>query len=247
MKKLLLLAIGFVFLTSCQFKEEITFNKNGSGEYRLSVDMGHFMNMVKEMGEEQDSLQKSKKPEIQDTLYKLSDMINKDTDEWKRLTDEEKELIKEMKDVSVKIHMNEQKGEMEMAYIYPFKKVSDLKGIMKKIRKLENNKKDKDGTLTEMDKSMPKTEVTYKFNKHRFKREVKLLEPLKKAKKEESQKDEMLNVMRYKLVYHFPYQIKSVSYKDALLSADRKTLIIEIPLSQISKNPKITEFEVEFD
>jgi hypothetical protein len=47
-------------------------------------------------------------------------------------------------------------------------------------------------------------------------------------------------------VFFFPKKIKSVSYKDAMLSTDGKTLIIEVPLDKIDKNPKLLDFEVTF-
>lgn len=241
MKKLLLLAIGLVFLTSCQFKEEITFNKNGSGEYKLSIDMGGFMSMAKEMGQQTDSLKKGKK-EVKDTVYRLSELFKKDSEQWQRLTDKEKELLKALKDVSVVLHMDENNDQMEMAYVYPFKKTKDLNNILEKLKqveKLRNNNVEDDAM-----KNMPKTEVSYVFKKHKFQRKVKLTKPVDKPSKKN---EDLFNMMQYKLVYHFPYPIKSVSYKDAMLSADRKTLIIEAPLSQVSENPEILDFEVKFD
>ena len=42
-------AIIAIVFTSCQFTEEITFNKDGSGSYKLNVDIGAMMNSMSGM------------------------------------------------------------------------------------------------------------------------------------------------------------------------------------------------------
>jgi len=249
MKKLILLALSLSLFTACQFKEEVTFNKDGSGEYQLAIDMGGFMSMANGMGKKNDSLKNEKKPEVKDTVIKLADMLSEKKDSIQQLTKEERETLESLKDLMIKIHMNEPKEEMSVAYVYPFKKASDLDNILEKFKKLEKSRKGKDQMMGGMDQGMPNAKVSYEFSKKKFHRKVKVVKP---AKKEEAAADnndkmgEMMGMFQYKLVYHFPHKIKSVSYKDALLSADGKTLIIEVPMDTIIKNPKLLDFEVKF-
>jgi len=250
MKKLLLLVISLALFTSCQLNEEITFHKNGSGEYKLAIDMSGFMAMAKGMDQKKDSLTEKKEPLVKDTVYKLADMLSDKKDSIAHLPKEERELLESMKNVVVKIHADEMKGEMTMAYIYPFKKTSDLENILEKFEKIEKNRKDKNDIMTDMSNGLPKTKVSYNFSKRKFHRKVKLIKTEKKKdsiNKDSKEKEAMLGMFKYKLIYHFPYTIKSVSYKDALLSADRKTLIIEVPIDKMINNPTLLDFEVKFD
>jgi hypothetical protein len=58
---------------------------------------------------------------------------------------------------------------------------------------------------------------------------------------------DMMKMFGYKIIYHFPGKIKNVSYKDAMLGTDGKTLIIQTTLDKIDKNPKLLEFDVTFE
>ncbi len=245
MKKLLLLSLVLIF-SSCQLNEEITFNKDGSGEFQLAIDMSGFMSMAKGMGKENDSLKKNKKPLVKDTVYKLVDMLEDKKDSIAQLPKEEREWLEKMKNAVVKLHANEIKGEMTMAYIYPFKKVADLDNILDKFEKIEKNRKDKNSIMTDMTNDMPKTKVKYEFNKRKFRRKVQMVKSKKTNDSINNKTEAMLGMFKYKLIYHFPYKIKSVSNKDALLSADKKTLIIELPANVLFNNPKLLDFEVKF-
>jgi hypothetical protein len=249
MKKLLLLAISIALFSSCEIKEEITFNKDGSGEYQMLIDMGRFLEFGKKMdSKKKDSLSKEKKPVVKDSLFKFSDFLNENKDSIANLPKKERELLKGLEDVIVKIHMDEPKGEMTVAYFYPFQKPSDLTNIMQRFEKIENNSK-KTGLAEDFLNNLPKTSVEYKFSKKKFHRKVKVLKTKNEDEKTEQENKkikEILPMFHYKLVYHFPKKIKSVSYKDALLSTDGKTLIIDIPFDKIAENPKLLDFEVKF-
>jgi len=252
MKKILLLAMSIALFTSCEIHEEITFNKDGSGEYQMSIDMSAMMAMGKDSKKQKkDSLSPKKKPVVQDTIYKFSDILTEKKDSIARLSEKEQKILNELKDVIVKIHMDETKDEMTMAYVYPFQKISDLKNIQERLEKINKNSKEKeqiDNFLSEM----PRTTVEYKFSNRKFRRKVRVLKTEKKDDEKENTEnqtgkmDKLYTMFRYKLIYHFPKKIKSVSYKDAMLSADGKTLIIELPFNKIAENPELLDFEVKF-
>jgi len=253
MKKLVLLFIGLILMTSCQMTEEVTFDRNGSGTYSLNVDMGQMMSMMKgmEKGKDKDSLKVDKKPEKKDTIILVSDILEKNKDSLKNLSKEEKEALYALKDAKIHIAMDEAKDKMLMQYIIPFKNVNDLSNINKKLKKLNSlNKNKRKNNIDDLEKSMPEAKVQYTFNKHKFRR---IVMPAPKSKEKDSVKkdddkmQQMLGMFKYKLVYHFPYKIKSVSYKDALLTADGKTLIIEMPMDKLVENPKLLDFEVKFE
>jgi len=252
MKKLLLLIIGLTLMTSCQMTEEVTFDKKGSGTYSFNVDMGQMMAMMKDMGKENDSLKVDKKSEKKDTIILVSDILEKNKDSIKNLSKEEKEVLYALKDAKIHIDLDETKGKMLMQYIMPFKSVNDLSNINDKLKKLNSlNKKKNGNNIDEIEKSMPNAKVSYTFNKHKFRRMVikQTAKPKEKdsVKKDDAKMQQMLGMFKYKLVYHFPYRIKSVSFKDALLTSDGKTLIIEMPMDKLVENPKLLDFEVKFE
>jgi len=251
MKKLLLLFIGLALMTSCQLTEEVTFDKNGSGTYSLNVDMGQMMSMMKNMGKGKDSLKVNKKPEKKDTVISVADILEKNKDSLKSLSKEEKKALYALKDAKIHIAMDEANDKMLMQYTIPFKNVNELSNINKKLKKLNSlNKNKKKNNIDDLEKTMPQDKVSYTFNKHKFRR---IVTPASKSKEKDSvdednaKMQQMLGMFKYKLVYHFPYKIKSVSYKDALLTADGKTLIIEMQLGKLVKNPKLLDFEVKFE
>ena len=252
MKKILLLVIGITLFTSCEIQEEITFNKDGSGEYQMLIDMSGMLAISKNSKKQKkDSLSPEKKPVVQDSIYKFSDILKEKKDSIARLPEKEQKILNELKDVIVKIHMDETKNEMTMAYVYPFQKTSDLKNILERLEKISTYPKEKN-QMDDFLSEIPRTAVEYKFSKRKFHRKVKVLKTEKKNNEKENTEnqtgkmDKIFTMFRYKLIYHFPKKIKSVSYKDALLSADGKTLIIELPFDKVTENPELLDFEVKF-
>ena len=251
MKKFIVLALGLLLFTSCKLKEEITFNENGSGTYNLVVDMSGMMSMAKGMDKSADSTKTKKEPIVKDSIFKLSDLLIEKKDSIAKLSKEERESLEKLKDLSVKIHMDETKGEMEMAYVFSFKNPKDLDNIMNKLSEVDKlSKKGKSNPMDEMGDAFPKTEVRYKFNKRSFQRISTKVKSEEDEKEETEKKDNKLEqfsqMFQFELVYHFPRRIKSINYKDALLSSDGKTVHINVPLSKL-ESPELMNLKVEFE
>ncbi len=261
MKKLLLLLLAIVTMTSCQLTEEVTFNEDGSGTYVFKVDMSAMMAMKGNKDKISDSTQ-TREPEKIDSLIHVKDLLKKYKDSIENLTPEEKAFIKRMENATMHIQVDEANNKMLMAYSIPFNSVEDLTNIGEDIHKMDRLKKEKEGQteknpVEDMFNGVTNSKIKYVFNKHKFSRKVTVLKKKKKEEKEEDKdsKDEdldnqiaeMMKMMNYKIIYHFPYKIKKVSYKDALLSPDGKTLIIEASLDQMDKNPKLLDFDVIFE
>ncbi len=250
MRKFLLLVLSLTLLTSCQLTEEVTFDAKGSGIYSLNIDMSQMMAMGNEMSHKNDSLKSKKIPEKKDTIISIAKFLEKNKDSIKKLSQEEQAALNALKDAKIRIALDEAKDQMLMQYIIPFKNVKDLSTIndkLKQLNKLNKNKTDKG--LNDLQKKMPQAKVTYKFSKHKFRRIV--TPASKKAQKTDTTKNDqmtqMLGMFSYKLIYHFPYKIKSVSYDKALLTADGKTLIIEMPMNTLVEDPELLDFEVRFE
>jgi len=249
MKKLILLILPFILLTSCQITEEVSFNKNGSGTYNLKMNMSGMIQMMKNMVEN-DSVKKhenasiNRKPEKRDTVILFADILKEKKDSIKNLSKEQREFLESLKDAKMRMYMDEAKDEMFISYEIPFKKIVDLTNIDQKFGKLNAfNKKDTKG-MNGMNGMLSDYKVSYEFNKHVFHR--KIIKTNKPDKKDKPKDEKFYKMINYEIIYHFPYKIESVSYKDALLSADGKSLHIRMPLDSLLKNKDLLDLEVKF-
>lgn len=245
MKKIQLLtaALILLFLTSCQFTEEITFNKNGSGDYNLKIDMSE---MLKGMGGmKNDSIQKE--PEKVDSTVYFKDIIALKKDSIAKLSKADQESLEALKDLKLHIHMDEAKEEMVMDYMLDFTNVSQLNDIQKKIEKAQQVQDNKGAAAS---KEVTNHKIEYFYSKKKFARRVTMIdlseEDQKQFDKNQEQLGMFMNGSTFKLIYNFPKRIKNVSFADANFSDDRKTLFIEVSMDSLSKNPKLLDFEVLF-
>lgn len=236
-KKIFLFISSIFLLTSCMFTEEIYINNNGSGKYSFKIDMGDMMKSMGDMSAK-DSL---KKPEVLDTIVFFKDILEENKDSISKLTENDKEIIEAIKDLKLHMHVDEAKNEMLMDFNMDFNDISELKNMEQKIAKAQalNDKKKKD-------KSIPSnSDVSYIFKDKTFSRNVSLKDLSEDQLNEIKQASSFLEGGLYKIIYHFESEIKSVSFKDAQLSQDKKTMTIEIPMDSIMKHPKLLDFEVK--
>jgi hypothetical protein len=261
MKKILLLFIAVITMTSCQLTEEVTFNEDGSGTYNLAIDMSAMMSM-KEKNKKTGENEEIRKPEKTDSIMYVKDLLEKYKDSLKNLSASEKAFMERMKNATMRMQIDEEAEKMIMTLSSPFKSVEDLKNISEDFRKIDKLKNVEDGKKEEnpmgkMFGGMDNTKVSYTFSKHKFSRKMTIIENEEEEKAdEEAEKTDdkidkgmadMMKMFGYKIIYHFPRKIKNVSYKDAMLGTDGKTLIIQTTLDKIDKNPKLLEFDVTFE
>ena len=234
---LIVLAILF---SSCEFTERIHLNENGSGTYTLNMDMSDMMKAMAEMGDSTST----KKPEVFDSIIDFNDFLIEKKDSIAKLPKEEQEKLNAVRDMKLRIEMNEITGVFNMDFIFDFKSIDELQNIQEKISKGHS--------LNEKKKEFPSpkapTEVRFSFNGKKFHRIVvdkNLSTEEKKAYKESMEQNaSMMNGSSYNIEYYFPKPIKSTTYKEATFSADRKTLYIKTDLSTITSNPKLLDFKV---
>jgi len=88
--------------------------------------------------------------------------------------------------------------------------------------------------------------LSYTFENGIFKRTVKVIdkELQQQIKDSLGQAAMMFANSKYKLNYHFPKKVKSVSNDKALFSADGKTVTIEYGLMDYMTNPEIMNLEI---
>jgi len=237
---LVLISFISIILSSCTFTEEITFDKDFKGTYSLGIDMSKLLEL------NGDTKQDSIPPKKTDTVIRFKDILEEYKDSISELSDEEREMIESLKDLRMEMHVDESAKKMVMNFLIDFNKIEELKDINKKISRANEISGKKN---TAFKNYSPTSEVEYELIGNTFKRitTVKELTAELKEKNETflTQSAAMLDSLPYQIIYHFPKKIKSVSFENAQISEDKKTVTITSTLGVITKNPKSLDFEVK--
>jgi len=232
-----------MLLTSCQFTEEITLNKNGSGVYKLNMDMSAMMGAMKGMNQN-DSIEKEN--EKIDTIIFMRDLIEQNKDSISKLSKEQQASLEAIKDLKMHINLDEEKGVMLYDFILDFNNLSELDHIREKIEKAQTLQDSK----SDDNPNVENHQIQYSYDNKHFSRQV-VMKELNTEEQESYNKSledskMFMGGSKYKLVYHFPDKIKNVNFKAAKFSEDHKTLMIEVSMDSLMKNPQLLDLRIDF-
>jgi hypothetical protein len=239
MKKYFYFVIVGTLLSNCQVSETIYLNEDGSGKIE-----------VVELRDEHSYMQIAganyfKEEKYVDTSYAFSDVVLKYNDTFLKFTKPEQELFTTYNDVNVHVKKSSYDKEFRTVITQSFNKIEAVPDLYKTedyADDLENNY-----ALT-AEKHYYK--VSYGFDGTVFKRIVKItdVEGLEKASGRidtlKTQVAKFNLVQTYTLNYHFPRKIKSVSNTDAKISTDKKSLSLQLLLTDTIQNPESTALVV---
>ncbi|OEK08999.1 hypothetical protein A8C32_13970 [Flavivirga aquatica] len=242
---LLLCVVSFMF-ASCQFSENIYINEDGSGKMEFSFDASEIMQMG---GGE---LTKGTDEKEIDSTFTFKEIFEQKKDSVALLSKEEQEKLKALEPFSVHMVMSEEKKKMNFDISTDFKNANELQDMFTALSALGNlqgkggaKANDPTNPFSSMG-SGGNSELSYSFNKGVFKRTVKVLDKEVQKQLQDSlgQAAMMFGTSKYKLKYHFPRRIKSVSNENALFSADGKTVTIEYGLMEYMTDPEVMNLEI---
>ncbi|MCB4799440.1 hypothetical protein [Neotamlana laminarinivorans] len=248
LKNITILICSFsLFLTSCQFSEDIYINEDGSGKIAFSFDGSQFMQMAGDaMGEEaQESI---------DSTFSFKEILNKKKDSIATLSVEEQKKLKKFENYDIHMIMDSETKIMKLEVYTEFTDASNMQDMFKAMTtfsELEANKKetpignDKANPLSSLNNS-DYTNVSYTYNGNKFTRNVQFIdkEGYKQLTDSLKQMSAMLGTSVYKLNYHFAKPIKSINNDNAMFSADRKTVTVEFPFMTYMLDPEALNLEV---
>lgn len=245
MNRFILVIVLFCSLVfqSCQFSENIYINEDGSGKMEFSFDGSQFMQMAG------DNIAESGEKAI-DSTFSFKDLLLAKSDSISKLTEDEQQKLKSLEPFSMHMVMNPETSEMKFNLLTEFKTVNELQDMFKAMKNFGDLKgKEKTGNAANPMPSFgsdENTELNYNFNGKTFTRTAKVLdkEAYEKATDSLGQMTMMFGTSVYKLNYHFPKPIKSVSNERALFSADRKRVTVEYSLLDYLANPEALNLEV---
>jgi len=237
--KTIILFVGLLTsLSSCIFTEEIYVKNDGSGSYSFKMDMSEMMESI-----DMSSKDSLKEPQALDTIVFFKDLLEEKKDSIKKLSEKEQASLEAIQDLKLHMQIDEEKGKMLLDFGLEFEDMSELKNMQDKIAKAQELNENKDSKL------MSKADIDYSFDGKIFRRNV-IMKDLSEEKIQEieqsiKQSSSFLDGTQYKIIYHFESEIENISFKDALISEDRKTLTIEVPMDSVMKNPKWLDFKVK--
>lgn len=242
---------------SCEIKEEITFNENGSGELAYTYDMSYFLALMPESTEENNSKEKA-----MDTLIVFNDLMNEKSfkDSISRLPEEQRELMESFKDMKMSMRMDPEEKLMIMSFSWDFENINSMTDLFSKMSKAQSlSGEDKNSEM--YNSPMMKTfsgenqNLKYSYNGKSFSRSVSLKKPLTEEEKEQfngmlSMKEgskEKTDELKYTIVLNFPKSIKTISNKNVKFSNNRKTVEMSYSFFTYLMDPESLSFELELE
>lgn len=239
MKKYFYFLILAVFASSCQVSETIYLNEDGSGKIEV-VELRDEHSYMQIAGANY-----SKEEKYVDTSYTFSDVVLKYNDTFLKFTKSEQELFSTYKEVNVHVKKSSYDKEFRTAITQSFDKIEAIPDLYKTedyADDLEHNY-----ALT-AEKHYYK--VSYDFDGTVFNRIVKITDvaELEKASGRidtlKIQGSRFNLVQTFTLSYNFSRKIKSVSNVNAKISPDKKSLSLQLLLTDCLQNPQGTALEV---
>lgn len=252
----LLLAVVTFFAGCIDTTEELTIAPDGTGTYHIGMDMSglfDMMEMLKAMDTSATVASGNKKNETMDTTMNMRDF----TDTSSTLSTEEKAL---MRNAKMKMVMNEGERLFKIDMNFPFTKITDVEklmaisesgnggNIMGKIMKgapqseLEGAG---NGQMPDIN-SYYDTKVTANLIERTLNKEKYSTLKNNEQAQGMQQAGDMLESFKMNTVINLPRAAKSVTGKNAELSADKKKLTIKATLMDLFQNPEAFAYRVEY-
>lgn len=261
---LFLVVVIAVCFSSCTVKESIVFHEDGSGKFFVSYDMASIMSQMKgafSEGKEDANASNKKESKVIDTTMVFNEIMETYKDSIAALPEEKRLALQIVKDMYMKMKMDEVNGVFDFGIGLDFKSITDLKGIQKKIEKAktlnsQNNQVDaiKEGSPLGKFMANDKNSVDYSFTGNGFSRHTEISEEESgeafKLDENDEGGQEFLDYFEdsfYIVEYTFPKKIKSFSVENAELSGDKKTITYKLNWIDFLSNPKLLDVNIEFE
>lgn len=262
MKYIFTLIVLALVVTSCSVTESIVFNEHMGGTYKTNFDFSQMMAMASQSG--MDTAEKAISKPI-DTSIVFNDFIGEFKDSIATLPLDKQKQLNAMNGIIIDMQMDESKSIFNFTMNKPFENFDELKQVNEQLDGAMSiaesfGKGDSTvGTSQEQMNELIKTDpIIYSFANNTFTRfqpkKDASLETLEGEESAESTEDmldnfkmqfeDMFQAAFYTMTYTFPKPIKSVSNKNAILSADRKTMTLKTNFNDINKDETLMNLEV---
>lgn len=233
----------FTTIFSCQFSENIYINTDGSGKMEFTFDGSQLMQMAG------DKISESQEKAI-DSTFSFKELFSTMRDSISKLSEEEQQKLKSLEPFNMHMVMDPKTSKMQFNMFTDFSKVSELQDMFKAMKSFGDMKgKEQANNANNPFSSFGgdgSTSLDYNYDGKTFIRTAKIIdkEAYKLVTDSLGQMAMMFGSSTYKLNYHFPKRIKSVSNQTALFSDDRKSFTVEFGFMDYMTNPEALNLEV---
>jgi len=250
MKRILFFISVVLFLSGCSLYQEVTFKEDGKVFYLMSIDAGQIMGMglsANDIGEMPS-----------DTVISIIDML-KEKKNMDSISETEKRLYQDIAPLSVRIKSDINKKELFISYFGDFKNITALNKALQAMSLLDSIDSKKEGSNSSK-QEQELNKIIERYNLYTWDGKtmtaVNQHNPDKKDNMDANDEDELSKLSslsgmfsggKMKTKYTFPKKVKTVNNPDALLSADRKSVIIEYQASDFLDNPKLSDIVIELE
>lgn len=257
MKKIVICLLVVVAISSCTIKEKMVMNEDGSGAFSYGFDMSGMFKMGMKSS---DSL---KKKQAIDTAFTFKELFDKAKDSIAKLPAIDQAKLKVLENFKIRMKIDEDKKQFEYDMAFGFNSIKDIQNMASPGETLETlalSDKKRLGALSAVPKQENTNTASFIYNDVMFVKNVAAVKAqgksnAKPAKKKEKPGDdpfgkkmgEMMKECKYSIEYHFPKRIKTVSLKNAVIAADRKSFVYDVPLQDLPENGAEIGFKVLFE
>ena len=258
MKNIFIIIVLGLSLTSCNVQEKMTISENYEAKFTVGFDLSPLLKQGK--SKDKDSTVSKKI----DSSFSFSEMMNKvQKDSLSKMSDVEKKRFDELKDFKVHLKVDQEKNIMSYDFEVRVPNINNNKNFFKSselaevLIKSDKNFRNASALATKAEKS-DITNTTYFYDgtvfiKKTLNKTIKSKKPTEKKKKKASKSDdlgskfaEILKDCKYKIEYDFPKAIKTIDLKGAVISADKKSFVFEIPFDSYNKDMDL-DFKIVFE
>jgi len=258
MKKILVCLSIILIVSSCTMKEKMVMNEDGSGTFSYGFDLAGIFKMGFK------SSDSAKTNKVVDTTFTFKEVFAKAKDSIAKLPETEKQKLKMLENFKVNVKANEAKQQLKFDMEYNFPSTDSLKNMVSPLETLEAmprigpGKKLGSSLSAVPEEQNKKTHFSYNYDGKVFEKIILIPDgakkTVKKKKKEKTSEDglskkmdEMLKECKYSVEYHFPKKIKTLSLKNAIISKDRKSFVLDIPIEDFPEDEQELGFKVTFE
>lgn len=246
-----LILLAILSLSSCvDVVEHYDFKADGSCKVAYTFDMGRAVSVL--MNLMSDSIKATPQfTAVRDTTLNFYSALPDSTQQ--RMTLDQVNLAKSS---NLSVQMNLPKNIMKVSITHQAKDAADLQYYLRNISKIEAKsniepvKGDHDLKGFDAQQLLSGQDYyAYEVTPHKFYRiidKTKFNAFLKKTQSTFAMAKAMLIEMPYKVVLNFAKPVKKVNNPKAIVSADRKTVILRTSMDEIIRNPSVMNLKIDF-
>jgi len=253
-KHYLLLLLAVLFFSSCfDIEERYDFNADGSCKATYGFDMGKTVAMFVQMMPDSAKRKDPQFNKVVDTTFNFYTAETKA--EQQKMTAEQVNLAKNS---NLNVKMDLKNSVMKLSIEHNSKNIADLDFYVKHLSEM-SSLSDQVGKATNNDKKNGNFDskqftsfadyYTYEIAPHKFYRTV---DPIKynafaTKNKQTFEGAKSMNILiPYKITLKFASPVKSIGNSIAVLSPDKKTVTLTSNMAEITKNPGIMNFKIDY-